>query len=362
MPGAPEVFGPQVRVDQVDEAELIAAFAPLLPSGPHTQVGPGDDCAVVGAPGGNVVITCDLLVEGRHFWLDVSAPGDIGRRAAAQNLADVAAMGATPTALVCALALPGNLPAQWVVDLARGLGQAAAAAGAGVVGGDLTGGSQVAVSITACGQLAGQRAVTRAGARPGDVLALAGTVGMSAAGYEVARRLRGAASTVPGEQAPAGWEWARLAAGGSGALPAPVAACLEIFRVPCPPLPAGPAAARAGARAMLDVSDGLLRDVGRLARASGVAVELDEPTTWLPAVTATLRACAAWLGQGEDAVRRWLLTGGEDHALLACFPPGAPLPAPFVPIGRVGDGAPGRVCVPGPLPASPGWDHFSPVN
>ncbi|RRD44112.1 thiamine-phosphate kinase [Buchananella hordeovulneris] len=360
MRPAPEVFAPQVRVEQVDEGELIAAFTPLLPRGAHTQLGPGDDCAVVGTPGGNVVVTCDLLVEGRHFWLDVSNPCDIGRRAAAQNLADVAAMGATPTALVCALALPGQLPAQWVVELAYGLGQAAATAGAGVVGGDLTGGSQVAVSITAFGQLAGRAAVTRAGAQPGDVVALAGTVGMSAAGYEVARHLR-ARPTADAGQTGAGQRQAAPHLSRGDELPTAVAACLEIFRAPQPPLNVGPAAARAGATAMLDVSDGLLRDAGRLARASGVAVALTEATTWLPAVTATLQASAAWLGHGEETVRRWLLTGGEDHGLLACFPPGVALPAPFVPIGRVVDGPRGQVRAPGPQLASAGWDHFAPV-
>ncbi|MBX9246492.1 thiamine-phosphate kinase, partial [Actinotalea ferrariae] len=139
---------------------------------------------------------------------------------------------------------------------------------------------------------------------------------------------------------------------------------VEGYRRPVSPLAAGPAAARAGATAMLDVSDGLLRDAGRLARASGVAIDVDEPRDAFADDLAALEPAARWLGSGTaraDA-ERWVLTGGEDHGLLATFPPGTTLPPPFRACGRVRDdesGTAGQVTVAGRRPTgSTGWDHF----
>ncbi|WP_309232755.1 AIR synthase related protein, partial [Actinotalea sp. JY-7885] len=171
--------GPTVA--DLGEDALLAQIFPLLPRAAGTLLGPGDDAAVVAAPDARVVVSTDVLVEGRHFRREWSSGEDVGRRAAVQNLADVAAMGARPTALVVALVVPPDVPVSWVLGLARGL---AAACGpeVGVVGGDLSGGSEVVVAVTVHGDLEGRAPVLRSGARPGDVVAHAGVRGRSAAG------------------------------------------------------------------------------------------------------------------------------------------------------------------------------------
>lgn len=335
---------PGPTIADLGEDALLARLFPLLPGGAATLLGPGDDAALLRTPDARVVVTTDVLVEGRHFRLDWSDGEDVGWRAAVQNLADVAAMGASPTALVVALALPAATPVAWVEGLARGLA-GACPDGVGVVGGDLSGGEQVVVCITALGDLAGRAPVLRSGARPGDVVAHAGVRGRSAAG--LAWLAAGRAAPGPGTT--------------SDVQPADAAVrdAVRGYRRPISPLTAGPTAADAGATAMLDVSDGLLRDAGRLARASGVALHLDEPEAVFADDLAALGPVAAELG--ADA-RTWVLAGGEDHGLLATFPAGASLPAPFRRIGTVGapDGwASGTVTVGGQAPSGPvGWDHF----
>jgi len=334
------------RVRDLDETALLAQIFPLLPRGAATLVGPGDDAAVVRAPDGRYVVSTDVLVEDRHFRRRWSSGYDVGWRAAVQNLADIAAMGARPTALVVALVVPGDLPVDWVTGLARGLADACAPSGAAVVGGDLSAGDSVVVSVTVHGDLDGREPVLRSGARAGDVVAHAGVCGRSAAGLALLD---------------AGLEPATLAAG-DGALAALVGRYLR----PVSPLGAGRVAADAGATAMLDVSDGLLRDAGRLARASGVVLDLElGPGAALAADVAGLLPAAATLGGagGQDQARAWVLSGGEDHGLLATFP-AAGVPEEFRAIGRVLDAAdgraPGTVTVDGAEPGiGPGWDHFA---
>ncbi len=320
--------GPTVA--DLGEEGLLARIFPLLPVGDRTLLGPGDDAAVIAAPDGRFVVSTDVLVQDRHFRLDWSDGRAVGRRAAAQNLADIAAMGARPTAVVVSLVLPGELPVTWVADLARGLADLTGPVGAGVVGGDLSGGDTVVVAVTVHGDLEGRAPVLRSGARPGDLIALAGTVGRSAAG------------------------WAVLADGSATDADADL---IEVFRAPRPPLDAGPLAADAGATAMLDVSDGLLRDAGRIARASGVVLDLGAPADVLAADLAALADAADRLG--VDPVG-WALTGGEDHGLLATFPQTASVPEGFRVIGRVRAAESGGVLVDGRDPGalSPGWDHF----
>jgi thiamine-monophosphate kinase len=312
-------------VRELSEEALLARIVPLLPRGDATLLPPGDDAAVVGAPDGRFVVTTDVLVEDRHFRRRWSSGADVGRRAAVQNLADVAAMGAVPTALVVALAVPGDLPVAWVEGLARGLADVCAPLGVGVVGGDLSGAPLVVVSVAAHGDLEGRAPVLRSGARVGDVVAHAGVLGRSGAGL------------------------ALLAAGLEDVDAASVAGYLR----PDAPLAAGPAAAAAGATAMLDVSDGLLRDGGRLARASGVVLDLRREAL----VGDVDRLAAAADAVGGRALD-WVLGGGEDHGLLATFPPDVALPAPFRAVGTVRAGEPG-VLLDGAEPdAPPGWDHF----
>lgn len=317
----------------VGEDGLLAAIFPVLPAAASTLIGPGDDTAVVRAPDGRVVVTTDVLVEGRDFRRDWSSPQDVGWKAAAQNLADVAAMGAVPTALVVGLVAPGELPVGWAVGLAEGLAAGCAGTGAGVVGGDLSSGPVVMVSVTALGDLQGRSAVLRSGARPGDVVAVAGRLGCSAAGL------------------------ALLQAGQQDA----AAGLVDAHRRPHPPYAAGPAAAQAGATAMLDVSDGLVRDLGRLARASGVTVDLD----WnqlAGAFAGPLAPALDALGLPDNGWGPWVLGGGEDHPLAATFPAGVALPAGFEPVGEVLPRIEGRapVLLDGAEPDVQGWDHFRP--
>lgn len=321
-----------ITIAELGEFGLIAAIAELLPAGRGPLLGVGDDAAVISAPDQRVVATTDLLVEGRHFRRDWSGPVDIGVKAAAQNLADVAAMGATPTGLLVGLAAPGDLPADWALDLVRGLVAECERAGAPVAGGDVTGADTVMLGITALGDLGGADPVTRGGARPGDVLAVAGRLGWSAAGLAL---LQAGLGSPPEAESAA----------------AVIAALIGAHRRPQPLYPAGPQAARHGATSMIDVSDGLVQDVAHVAAASGVSIDIDSAS--LPG-TGPLREAAARLG--ADWLD-WALTGGEDHALAATFPAGAALPEGWARIGRAGPGS-GVLVDSRPRAGRGGWSHF----
>jgi thiamine-monophosphate kinase len=257
-----------------------------------------------------------------HFRLDWSSPEQIGRKAAAANLADVAAMGAVPTGLLVGLACPADMPVETLAGLTDGLWAEARSVGVGVVGGDVTSSPALVVSVTALGSLEGRDPVTRAGARAGDTVALAGRVGWAAAG------------------------WAVLARG----FRSPVAV-VSAHRVPEPPYAAGPQAADAGATAMIDISDGLLADLGHVARASGVRIDVRTAALVVPDRLVDVGAAL-----GIDPMH-WLLTGGEDHALAATFP--GDVPDGWRAIGTVADGEP-DVLVDGRRyeGGSGGWDHF----
>jgi thiamine-monophosphate kinase len=304
-------------VGELGEFGLVSAVTSGLPASSSVVVGPGDDAAVVAVADGRVVATTDVLVEGRHFRLDWSSAYDVGRKAAAQNLADLAAMGARPLSLLVGFGAPAGFPAAAAVDLARGIADEAASCGAAVVGGDVVAAPCVVVAVTALGTLDGRAPVLRSGARVGDVLVVAGVLGGSAAGL------------------------AALSAG-RGDL-----AAVAAHRVPTPPYAAGIALAEAGATSMIDVSDGLSGDLAHLASASGVGFEVDVAA--LPRHPAVADAAAA-LGIDEQ---EWVLGGGEDHALLATIAD----PGSWPVVGRV-------VAEPGirwngarVVPAS--WDHFA---
>jgi thiamine-monophosphate kinase len=320
---------------QIGEFGLINRVARTVSQGPAVLLGPGDDAALIRAADGRVVASCDLLLEGRHFRRDWSTGYQVGRKAAAQNLADIAAMGGVGTALLVGLAAPADLPLSWARALSAGLADEAALVGASVAGGDTVRAQTLLIAVTALGDLQGRAPVTRSGARPGDVVAFAGELGWSACGLELL--LRDAEGP---KQA------------------------LARHRSPEPPYAQGPAAALAGATAMLDVSDGLLADVGHIAEESGVAIDLD-PAAF--PIDPQLRETAGRLGVD---VLDWVLTGGEDHALAACFPSAAALPPGWTAVGRVlaagsspADGAAGAgkppVTVAGrPWAGAAGWDHF----
>jgi thiamine-monophosphate kinase len=284
---------------------------------------------VLSAPDGRMVATTDLLIEGRHFRRDWSSARDIGIKAAAQNLADVAAMGATPTALLLGLAVPAATEVSWVLELARGLQHECERAGAVIAGGDVSGADSVMLGITALGTLGGRAPVTRSGARPGDVVAVCGAVGRSAAGLAV------------------------LQAGLDPAGDAELAAMVAAHRRPQPEYRAGPLAAAAGATAMIDVSDGLVADLGHVAAASGVRIDIRSAS--LP--SAGLRSAAERLGADWHD---WALGGGEDHALAASFPPDAAPPSVWTVIGSIIAGN-GVTVDERHWHGRGGWEHF-PAN
>ncbi|MFJ8685337.1 thiamine-phosphate kinase [Micromonospora wenchangensis] len=309
-------------VADVGEFGLIDRVTTRLTYGSSCLLGPGDDAAVVAAGDRRVVASTDVLVDGRHFRRDWSGARDVGHRAAAANLADIAAMGATPTALLVALCIPADLDTAWVEELADGLAAEAALVDAGVVGGDMSASPTLTIAVTALGDLAGRPPVVRSGARPGDVVALAGRTGWAAAGLTVLSR---------------GFRTPRV--------------LVEAYRRPEVPYQAGPEAARLGGTAMIDVSDGLLADLGHLAKASGVGVDLRRDAF---AVPPQMRDAAQALGVDPYT---WILTGGDDHALVATFPPTVALPPSWRTVGRVVEG--GGVTVDGDAYDGPaGWDHF----
>lgn len=300
---------PDVTARELGEFGLIARVIERLGGSAAVLVGPGDDAAVVAAPDGRVVATTDVLVEGVHFRRDWSSAYDVGRKAAAASLADVAAMGGTATALLVGLAAPGDLPVSWAIALADGLRDESARVGAVVAGGDTVSSDRIVVSVSALGDLAGRSPVLRSGARAGDLVVLAGDVGRSAAGLALLH---------------AGVEEGPL---------------VDAHRRPAPPYFLGPVLADLGATAMCDVSDGLLADLGHIATASRVGVVVD----------------GVPLPEGVDLEQA--LTGGEDHALVACVPAGIALPDGVRVIGRVEPGS-GVIAVGFEL-RTPGWEHFS---
>lgn len=300
---------PADTVRAVGEFGVIARVLSRAGVARVAEVGPGDDAAVLRTADGRVVATTDVLVEGRHFRRDWSSAEDIGHKAAAANLADVAAMGATATALLVGLACPSDTPTSWLEGVSAGLAAECAPLGAAVVGGDMVAAApdsrSVVISVTALGDLAGRSPVLRSGARPGDVVAVAGRLGWSACGLAVLRR--GFASPL---------------------------AVVSAHRRPSPPYAAGPAAADAGATAMCDVSDGLLADAGHLASAGGVVLDLDRAALGAAFVDPDGPLVQVGSALGVDPLV-WVLTGGEDHALLACFPTRAAVPEGWAVIGRV---------------------------
>jgi len=256
------------------------------------EVGGGDDAAVLApTPGRRLVVTTDVLVEGRHFTAALSQPADWGWKAVAVNCSDVAAMGGLPRWLVLALTVPDGTPVSRLDGVYAGIGEACRAFAVDLVGGDTSRGPALSLAVTAIGEA--EQVVTRSGARPGDRLAVSGPLGAAAAGLALLRRDDPAAAEL------------------LAAFPALAAA----HRRPCPELGAGPRLARAGATAMLDVSDGLAGDALHLAEASGTGLEVDEARVPLaPGV----RQAAELLGLDPVALA---LGGGEDFVLAVALPP-----------------------------------------
>lgn len=314
-------FPPDATLTDAGEFGLISALVDLFPQGEQVLVGPGDDAAVLRVRNGHVVVSTDLLVEGRHFRRDWASAEDVGHRAAAQNLSDINAMGGRAHSLTVGLAAPADLPVRWALDFARGFAAECSLVGASVVGGDLTRSDEIVIAVTVIGGCT-QSPVLRSGARPGDVLAIHGRQGWAAGGLEVLGR---------------GFRSPRV--------------LVEAYRRPEPPYDAGRAAAEAGATAMIDVSDGLLADAGHIATGSGVAIDVHTAAFDIPE---PLVAVGAALGAEPLS---FILGGGEDHSLLATYASVSDVPEGWAVIGAVAEGS--GVTVDGAeYEGVTGWTHF----
>jgi thiamine-monophosphate kinase len=332
-------------IESIGENASLKRTISRLNKGEHELVGPGDDAAVIAAPNGSFVVTTDTLVQDHDFKLEWSSGYDLGYKAVASNIADVAAMGAQPTVLVVAMVVPKTTLVSWLEAFADGLRDACQtlAPGCAVVGGDLASGSQVVISVTAHGDLQGRQPILRSGAQPGDVLAVAGTLGRAACGLD-------------------------LLASGNADLVSAWDDWVNVQRRPQPPIAAGIAAGTVGATSMLDISDGLAKDASRIAVASGVHLVI-EPMQ-LQGFEAILEGAAQALAaspQGKmtatEYEHKWVIGGGEDHGLLATFSPEATLPRGFKKIGRVvalgADQEPTVYLSDKPIDAGLGWDSVT---
>jgi thiamine-monophosphate kinase len=320
---SPQGIPEKGTVAEAGEFGLIRAITRDRRHPASTVLGPGDDAAVVRVPDGRVVATTDVLVQGVHFRFDWSTAKDVGRKAIAVNLADIAAMGAKPTSVLIGLACPADTATAVITELTDGMWAEAARADVGIVGGDMVRAGQLVISVTALGDLGGRAPVTRSGARPGDVLAVCGRLGWAAAGLAVlGRGFRSPASVVNAQ------------------------------RCPEPPYEAGPQAAAAGATSMIDISDGLLADLGHIALASKVGIDVETGRVAVPT-----RLSEVGSALGSDPLR-WVLTGGEDHALAATFPPFADLPEGWTHIGSVTMPGTGVTVDGKEYDHSGGWEHW----
>ena len=318
-------------IASLGENESLKRTIARLNISEHALVGPGDDSAVISAPDGKFVVTTDTLVENHDFKLDWSSAFDLGWKAVASNIADVAAMGAVPTALVVAVTAPGHTQISWLESFADGLREACTqlAPGCGVVGGDLAASDQVMISVAAHGSLEGREPVLRSGAQVGDVVAVAGTLGRAAAGLALLQSENADAISAYDD-------W------------------VNIQRRPKPPISAGVDAAVAGAHSMLDISDGLAKDASRIALASGVTIQIDPKL--LQGFEAVLEEAARAIEARESD---WVIDGGEDHSLLATFASDAQIPRAFKIIGVVLPKGPAPLMLgASPLPEN-GWDSVT---
>jgi len=252
----------------------------------------GDDAAVVRVPGGRAVLSTDLLIEGTHFSLAYFRPEEVGGRALSANLSDLAAMGADPVCYLVALAAPPGIPVATVDAIFRGMAIAAGDSGIRLMGGDTCRGDRLTLCLTVVGAVGRGRPVSRAGARPGDLLYVTGSPGWSRLGLALLRGGR--------PSRPSGWRREAMRAH-----LAPTARWRE-----------GRAAARSGAvAAMIDVSDGILTDLSHLLERDGLGAVLAEES--FP-VSRSFRAASAALGVDPlDA----FLGGGEDYELLMAVRP-----------------------------------------
>jgi thiamine-monophosphate kinase len=322
----PVAAAPQiVTLGDLGEFALIEALTAGLPHMPSVLIGPGDDAAAITARH-TLLSSVDVMVEGVHFRRDWTEAREIGRKAVAVNVADIEAMGGRAVGLLVAFSAPSDLAAAWALAFGEGVHAECAAAGVALIGGDVTRARDITVAVTVLGDTDGLEPVRRSGAQPGDVVAMIGRLGWAAAGLLVLGR---------GFRSPR--------------------AVVEAYRMPQVPYGAGAVAARAGAHAMIDISDGLLADLGHVAVASRVDIDIRRDAFSIPE---PLQAVAAATNVDPYSL---ILTGGEDHALAASFTTAAEVPEGWSVIGSVRAADPDgpRVLVDGaPWESSTGFDHF----
>jgi thiamine-monophosphate kinase len=324
------------------EFELLAKLRERLPpDGPKVRLGSGDDAAVT-VPGGATATSVDAIVEGVHFRRGEGGPRTAGRKALATALSDLAAMGAEAGEAYVVLGAPEDLGEDDFLALLDGLLELAGETGTTIAGGDLTRAPALTLAVTVVGHAASpEQLVPRGGARPGDLLVLTGELGAAAAGRLLLDDPRLAGST-----------------------PESTAERLRARQLdPRPRLRSGRALAAAGARAMIDLSDGLGADAGHLAEASGIAVRIDAGSLPLAKGIAEVAAAA-----GREPLEL-AASGGEDYELLAALPAeslaeaataiGEAAETTLTPIGSVEAGAGVEIRLPGGrLLETRGYDHF----
>jgi thiamine-monophosphate kinase len=304
------------------ESELIAALAEIFhPKSdlPELLIGIGDDGAIIDRPHGPLAIAADMAVEDVHFRREWSSLWEIGAKVTAANIADIYAMGGDPQYLLVTAALPQGFSVEEISQLAQGIRDEAALAGAIVIGGDLSSAEKLVISITAVGEV--DHIVARSGAQVGDSIILSGITGLSAAGLELLRSGRSDPKLFI--------EWHKNPILDS-ALAEPFTLC---------------------ATAMCDVSDGLLSELNHLAQSSGVAMAIDRPLIAAAPGFSELQELATQLGSD---IWEWVLSGGEDHRLLATT--SGAIPNGAIVIGHVRAGA--GVWVDGSVVEARGYRHF----
>lgn len=279
----------------VSEDQLIEAISRLLSGGePGVIVGIGDDAAVVEPGSGSLVLTTDLLAEGVHFERGSISARDLGAKAVTVNVSDIAAMAASPRYALVAVAAPDDVEAAWVMELYGGMRDACAGYGLALVGGDTNRADLVVLSVAVVGEVAPGRAVLRSGARGGDRIVVTGGLGAAAGGLALSRSDPGVAADAL--SAP----WGRR--------------LIEALERPVARVGEAQILARSGATAMMDLSDGLTKDLFRLCEASGVGARID-----IGAVPIDESLSSGARALGVDALTLGL-SGGEDYELLATLP------------------------------------------
>jgi thiamine-monophosphate kinase len=321
---------------EIGEFRLIERVTRGLRRGPGVVEGVGDDCAVLQFGNALVLATCDASIEGVHFRRDWASPRDIGWKAAAGAISDIAAMGGDARYVLASVACPADSDSSVIEEICAGIADAVESCGATLVGGDMTGSqAMIGIDISVLGEAVGGRYLTRAGAKPGDAVAVTGFPGLAAAGLLALQR-------------------------GIDAAP-----LIQAHLRPVPRLAEGRwLVARAGVHAMIDLSDGLLQDLGHIAERSGVGINVDSD---LVPLGPALNGFDSILCEPLECL---CLSGGEDYELaIALDPVLAPAVCrdfaeqfgrPLTLVGEVESGWSG-IRLDGQEPGRRGFDHFGPA-